>query len=580
MYFLTYQPAIYYIVCIDTQLIKFTFVGNEVSVVKNNLTFKGILFPFAAVMTLCLAAIVGLVILVGQGQNRLALNNSKHLVKSIIDVRKQTIGNTVLEYGYWKEAVENIINEPNLDWIAANLGNPLFDTYGISASYAVAADNTVIYAASADGNDAPELFVRLPHRLETLLNQVRSADPASEPRPSAGMLSVNGITYLAAVSALTDYTNVGDQLVLNQTKNVLVLIQAMDAEFLANIESQFLVKDLQISPTRPDASGEAMMVLTTEAGAPTSYLSWSVATPGTTIMKWLVPAILGLLIIILCVGALFLKKLRNTTDAHLQMIEERENASTRLLQAQKMESLGNLAGGVAHHLNNLFLPILVLTGILQKRFAKDDPDHEIVEKVIESVSRASDIVDRILKFARTGSGELVAVNMYASISDSMTLVKVAHPSTVKINEDIDTDSGTIKADPAEVEVITLNLTSNAIDAMTKKQGTLGVSLKNIDVIENDTSNAAGVPPGDYVRLGISDTGCGMDDETKSRIFEPFFTTKEVGAGTGLGLAAVHGIVSGCGGFVTVDSAVGRGTLIEVYFPRIKELTDEADNAVN
>ena len=546
---------------------------------KNNLTFKGILLPFAAVMTLCLAAIVGLVILVGQGQNRVALDNSTHLVKSIIDVRKQTIGNAVLEYGYWKEAVENIIYEPDLDWMAANLGDPLFDTYGISATYAVAADNKVIFAVSADGEGAPELFVKMPAGLDRLLNQVRSTDPTMEPKPSVGVLSIRGITYLVAVNTLTDYTNIGDQSIIKQTKNVLVLLQPMDADFLANIETQFLVKDLEISSTRHDPSGGSI-VLTTEAGVPTSYLSWSVETPGTTIMKWLVPAIFGLLVIIIYVGILFLTKVRKSADAYLEMIEERENSGTRLLQAQKMESLGNLAGGVAHHLNNLFLPILVLTGILQKRFAKDDPDHEIVQKVIESVNRASDIVNRILKFARAGSGELVSVNMFTSISDSMALVKAANPSTVKINEDIDPSSGTVKADPAEVEVVTLNLTSNAIDAMANKQGTLGVSLKNIAVMENDASNAAGVPPGDYVCFGVSDTGCGMDDATKSRIFEPFFTTKDVGAGTGLGLAAVHGIVSGSGGFVTVDSTVGKGTLIAVYFPRIEKPTAEAQNAAN
>ena len=552
---------------------------KENSVVKDNLTFKGILVPFAAVMTLCLAAIVGLVVLVGQGQNRVALDNSKHLVKSIIDVRKQTIGNAALEYGYWKEAVENIVYKPNLDWMAANLGDPLFDAYGTSATYAVAADNTVIYAVSADGEDAPDLFVTSPTQLEDLLSRVRSVDPTSEPRPSVGTLLIEEATYLVAVSALTDYTNDGDQLIVKQTKNVMIFIQAMDAEFLANIESQFLIKDLRISTTRTDAA-EGGLVLTTEAGVPTSYLSWTVATPGTAIMKWLVPVIFALLIIILCVGVLFLIKVRKSADAYLEMLEERENAGTRLLQAQKMESLGNLAGGVAHHLNNLFLPILLLTGVLQKRFPKDDPDHEIVRRVIESVSRGSDIVNRILKFARTKSGESVDVNMFTSISDSMALIKAANPSTVKIKEDIDPDSGMIKADPAEVEVVTLNLASNAIDAMANKLGTLGVSLKNIAVMENDASNAAGVPPGDYVCLGVSDTGCGMDDATKRRIFEPFFTTKEVGAGTGLGLAAVHGIVSVCDGFVTVDSTLGKGTLIELYFPRITEPAAEIENAIN
>jgi PAS domain S-box-containing protein len=239
-------------------------------------------------------------------------------------------------------------------------------------------------------------------------------------------------------------------------------------------------------------------------------------------------------------------------------------AEETLRQAQKMEAIGRLAGGVAHDFNNLLSVISCHVDLLAARDA--GVSRTPLNEIRGAVGRASDLTRQLLAFSRR------QVLLPRVIDPNNTVVSVtsmlARLIGARIELDVRTDPavGRVKVDSTQLEQVVMNLIVNARDAM-PEGGTLAVSTRNEDV----TVERRGVPRGAYVVISVADTGVGMDEATRARIFEPFFTTKEVGRGTGLGLSTVLGIVEQSGGRVTVDSAPGRGTKFEIFLPRTEEI---------
>jgi len=198
------------------------------------------------------------------------------------------------------------------------------------------------------------------------------------------------------------------------------------------------------------------------------------------------------------------------------------------------------------------------------------------EKVVEAVMRASDIVQRILVFARTGPPSTGPIDMFERVHDSLVLIKAAVPSTTIVVEELDKDSGDICGDPADIEIVIMNLMSNALDAMGGRRGVLTVNLARVVIDAPQKLLSGMIEPGQFVRLTVSDTGCGIEPNDLERLFEPFFTTKPIGKGTGLGLPAVHGVVSSYGGYVDVASVPGKGTSFSVYLPSYERISNSAE----
>jgi signal transduction histidine kinase len=250
--------------------------------------------------------------------------------------------------------------------------------------------------------------------------------------------------------------------------------------------------------------------------------------------------------------------------------EELRQSEERLRQAQKMETVGRLAGGVAHDINNMMTVVTGFSDLVLGRLGAEEGDlREAVEQIRLAGERAAMVTRQLLAFGRKQILQPVVLDLNAVVSGMERMLRSLIREDIELATFLDPALLPVKADPGQVEVVLLNLVVNARDAM-PGGGKLTVETGNRVLIVSDWADDFEGPPGAHALLAVSDNGCGMDEETRSHLFEPFFTTKEVGKGTGLGLATVYGIVKQSGGHIAVYSEVGHGTTFKVYLPQVTE----------
>ena len=249
--------------------------------------------------------------------------------------------------------------------------------------------------------------------------------------------------------------------------------------------------------------------------------------------------------------------------------EEKEKLQAQLRQAQKMEAVGTLAGGVAHDFNNILQAITGYTQILLWKLERNHPEYKNLEAIQKASLRAKDLVHQLLLFSRKAETERKPVQLNREVKRAQGLLKSTIPKMVEIEIHPGKSLWTINADPVQVEQILLNLGGNAADAM-PEGGRLIIETGNVTLDDSYITAHPKTTPGRYVLLTVSDTGHGIDKATVDKIFEPFFTTKEIGKGTGLGLASVYGIVKSHSGHINCYSEIGLGTTFKIYFPAIEQ----------
>jgi two-component system cell cycle sensor histidine kinase/response regulator CckA len=249
-------------------------------------------------------------------------------------------------------------------------------------------------------------------------------------------------------------------------------------------------------------------------------------------------------------------------------ITERKSLEAQFLRAQRMESIGTLAGGIAHDLNNLLAPILMGVGLLQ-RLELAAQSQKILAGIERSAKRGAELVQQVLSFSRGVEGAHVAVHLGHIVHEVEAIMQNSFPKNITLRIDIPANLRLVMGDPTQLSQVLLNLCVNARDAM-PDGGTFVISARNIDLDAQFVAGHRGAAPGKYVLLSASDTGCGMRQEIIDRIFEPFFTTKPPGRGTGLGLPTAMGIVRSHGGFMHVASEAGKGSVFQIYLPAQRE----------
>jgi PAS domain S-box-containing protein len=247
-------------------------------------------------------------------------------------------------------------------------------------------------------------------------------------------------------------------------------------------------------------------------------------------------------------------------------VTRQNQIESRLGQAQKMEALGTLAGGIAHDFNNVLQAITGYSELVRDDLPEGSSQRDQVDLVLKAAMRAKGLIKRIMSFSRPSELAREATDVAAVVEEGVSLLRASLPATIEIRSAVGSDVGTILADASQLQQVLLNLGNNASQAIGDRAGTVEITAVRTRVDATRAGVLAGLDEGTYVRISVRDTGRGIAPDVLHRIYEPFFTTKEIGAGTGLGLSVVHGIVLAHGGAVDAESTVGEGTTLHTYFP--------------
>jgi two-component system cell cycle sensor histidine kinase/response regulator CckA len=257
-------------------------------------------------------------------------------------------------------------------------------------------------------------------------------------------------------------------------------------------------------------------------------------------------------------------------------VTERRVLENQFRQAQKMEAVGRLAGGVAHDFNNLLMVISGYTEVLLERTGNNNPLYSKIEAIHQATERATTLTRQLLAFSRKQLLELKVVDVNIIVADMERLLRPLIGENIELQTKLAPDLGRTRADAGQIEQVLMNLVVNSKDAM-PNGGKITIQTANIKLEDDDLRrDYSYIRPGPYLMLSVSDTGQGMDKETQARIFEPFFTTKEKGKGTGLGLSTVYGIIKQSGGYVLAQSEPGQGTTFRIYLPRVEAAAESRD----
>ena len=257
-------------------------------------------------------------------------------------------------------------------------------------------------------------------------------------------------------------------------------------------------------------------------------------------------------------------------------ITERKKLEAQFLRAQRLESIGTLASGIAHDLNNILSPVLMAVQLLQSRFT-DEGGQQMLQVLRQNVKRGSEMVKQLLAFAKGAEGGRLPIQPEHVVKEVINLLKETFPKNIAVKYHVPANLNSINGDPTQIHQVLMNLCVNARDAMQTTGGTLTITAENKDVDEHFAGMMPHARAGKYTVISIIDTGTGIPTEVQDKMFDPFFTTKEPGNGTGLGLSTVLGIVKSHGGFLNVYSEKGKGTKFEMYLPTLE--TDELTHTV-
>ncbi|HEX4860714.1 MAG TPA: ATP-binding protein, partial [Rhizomicrobium sp.] len=253
---------------------------------------------------------------------------------------------------------------------------------------------------------------------------------------------------------------------------------------------------------------------------------------------------------------------------YLVDVSEQKALETKFAQSQKMQAVGQLAGGVAHDFNNLLTVIIGNSEFLLMRHQAADPSFKEINEIHQNALRAATLVGQLLAFSRKQTLQPKVLSVRDVVGELAVMLKRLLREGVDLELDHGAELWQVHADEVQLSNAIINLVVNARDAM-PKGGTVTIRTANETITTPAAFGTAIMPPGDYVRIDVADTGIGIPKEHQGKIFDPFFTTKPVGQGTGLGLATVYGIIKQTGGFITLDSEVGKGTAFSIYLPRYR-----------
>ncbi|BHH85337.1 hybrid sensor histidine kinase/response regulator [Desulforhopalus sp. 52FAK] len=254
--------------------------------------------------------------------------------------------------------------------------------------------------------------------------------------------------------------------------------------------------------------------------------------------------------------------------------QTQQTLEKKLHQSQKMESIGKLAGGIAHEFNNMLAIIMGNNELIIDELPQRSPARESTEEIRIAGLRARDVVKQLLTFSRQDDAVKKVMDLQLAVQESMKLIRSTIPVNIKIEQNLSADTYQVIGNDTQINQLLINLCNNAVDALPEKDGVITIELHNEIIGMQQTKYQSKLKPGQYTKLIVSDNGSGMDSATLDRVFEPYFTTKAIGKGTGIGMAVAHGIVERHGGAIIVDSQPGKGTTFTIFLPAHESLCEQ------
>ncbi len=517
-----------------------------------------LMLPIAILFLIGGVAISIVLFVMTRDQDRAATDASENVVSALLQVSQRDLQRLAKDYSHWDIAVRNLVIAFNPDWADRNVGSYLEEAFNVSATFVLSGNDQLIFAV-VDGEvrgdfDLSEFRAA---GLAALTDQTRASIDQEEPLAAGAALKVGDEVFLVAANLITPEYE--ESPVSPDPTAVLVLAKRLDADFIPLLAEGLNLPDVRYLDLESTGLAASTGVIGPD-GKPIGAVGWRPRLPGSELRAVLLPMVA--VTILLMAGLVMV---------HLGLVERTVRniaGRTELLhQAQKMQSLGQLTGGVAHEFNNLLMIIAGNLELLDKANTRERSNY--VERAKRAITKGADLTRQLLAFSRKQPLRPTIIDAQAMIRSAKELmggiIGERHPIELGCPDDL----WPIRVDASQTEHALLNIAINSRDAMTNG-GTIKITASNTSVAEARVAGDMHLESGDYVVIEVADSGHGMSAETKEHAFEPFFTTKEIGAGTGLGLSAVYGVVERSGAVVEIDSEVGRGTTVRLYLPRANE----------
>ncbi|MCF8468525.1 MAG: hypothetical protein K9G33_14085 [Sneathiella sp.] len=516
--------------------------------------YKKLSLPFWALLAFSFISMSVLVAFVTYNQNQKAIAASVHLAKAVIAANERKMNSTALDYGYWDQAVDNLVDKPDANWADNNVGSFLFDNSAITSSFVMDSKNKPVFSF-VEGKQVDENPLKqFSDGLDILITKARSGDPASLPMPAAGFLKYSGDIYFASVIALTTYTTSSEGAdVIRQTRSVLVLTRKMDEVFLSAMSRDYLLPNLRIVFPL-DGPVDASTPLVAPDNSTIANLSWNPELPGTQILPWLIAGLICIFLLMAGTAYIFLGRARGFSIWLSDAREQAENANRA-----KSEFLANMS----HELRTPLNAIIGFSDIIHNEIlgpVGTAKYKEYAHDINDAGDHLLKLINEVLDLAKIEAGQKDVVQEQVNLNEIIksTMKYFGNWATrkqIQLNFELNDDDLVIISDKKALTQIILNIVSNAVK-FTPGGGTITCSSS----LTKDRT----------VMFSVMDTGIGIEEADIQKVMMPFGQVSPDKTnnpdGTGLGLPITSKLTNLLGGQFLLKSKPGVGTQVTISFP--------------